>query len=88
MASISRPNPPARTTAEARLMIDIRVEIEAIAYRPPAAARAGTGLLARAGGRRRRSSDPPAIRIGCDAEAMAFDLMASGRGLDRGRCGL
>jgi reactive intermediate/imine deaminase len=26
--------PPARTTAEARLMIDIRVEIEAIAYRP------------------------------------------------------
>ena len=27
-------NPPARTTAEARLMIDIRVEIEAIAYKP------------------------------------------------------
>lgn len=27
-------NPPARTTAEARLMIDIKVEIEAIAYRP------------------------------------------------------
>lgn len=26
--------PPARTTAEARLMIDIRVEIEAIAYKP------------------------------------------------------
>jgi len=27
-------NPPARTTAEARLMIDITVEIEAIAYKP------------------------------------------------------
>jgi reactive intermediate/imine deaminase len=27
-------DPPARTTAEARLMIDIRVEIEAIAYKP------------------------------------------------------
>jgi reactive intermediate/imine deaminase len=27
-------NPPARTTMEARLMIDIRVEIEAIAYKP------------------------------------------------------
>jgi reactive intermediate/imine deaminase len=27
-------NPPARTTMEARLMIDIKVEIEAIAYRP------------------------------------------------------
>jgi 2-iminobutanoate/2-iminopropanoate deaminase len=27
-------NPPARTTVEARLMIDIRVEIEAIAYKP------------------------------------------------------
>lgn len=26
--------PPARTTAEARLMVDIRVEIEAIAYKP------------------------------------------------------
>ncbi len=26
--------PPARTTAEARLMIDIRVEVEAIAYKP------------------------------------------------------
>lgn len=26
--------PPARTTAEANLMIDIKVEIEAIAYRP------------------------------------------------------
>jgi len=26
--------PPARTTAEARLVIDIKVEIEAIAYRP------------------------------------------------------
>lgn len=28
--------PPARTTLEARLMIDIRVEIEAIAYAPAA----------------------------------------------------
>jgi 2-iminobutanoate/2-iminopropanoate deaminase len=27
-------NPPARSTAESRLMIDIRVEIEAIAYKP------------------------------------------------------
>ena len=27
-------NPPARTTLEARLMIDIRVEIEATAYKP------------------------------------------------------
>lgn len=27
-------NPPARSTAEARLMIDIAVEIEAIAYKP------------------------------------------------------
>ncbi len=27
-------NPPARTTMEARLMIDIRIEIEAVAYRP------------------------------------------------------
>ena len=27
-------NPPARTTMEARLMIDIKVEIEATAYRP------------------------------------------------------
>lgn len=27
-------NPPARTTLEARLMIDIRVEIEAVAYKP------------------------------------------------------
>ena len=27
-------DPPARTTMEARLMIDIKVEIEAIAYRP------------------------------------------------------
>ena len=27
-------NPPARTTLEARLMIDIKVEIEAVAYRP------------------------------------------------------
>lgn len=31
-------NPPARTTAEARLMIDIAVEVEAIAYKPAAAA--------------------------------------------------
>jgi len=27
-------NPPARTTAEGRLMVDIKVEIEAIAYKP------------------------------------------------------
>ncbi len=27
-------DPPARTTVEARLMIDIRVEIEAVAYKP------------------------------------------------------
>jgi 2-iminobutanoate/2-iminopropanoate deaminase len=27
-------NPPARTTLEARLVIDIKVEIEAIAYKP------------------------------------------------------
>ncbi len=27
-------NPPARTTAESRLMIDIKVEIEAMAYKP------------------------------------------------------
>lgn len=27
-------NPPARTTLEARLMIDIKIEIEAIAYKP------------------------------------------------------
>lgn len=27
-------NPPARTTAESRLMADIKVEIEAIAYKP------------------------------------------------------
>lgn len=27
-------NPPARSTAESRLMIDIKVEIEAIAYKP------------------------------------------------------
>jgi 2-iminobutanoate/2-iminopropanoate deaminase len=26
--------PPARTTVEARLMIDIRIEIEAVAYKP------------------------------------------------------
>lgn len=34
-------NPPARSTAESRLMIEIAVEIEAIAYAP---ARAGAGL--------------------------------------------
>jgi reactive intermediate/imine deaminase len=27
-------DPPARTTAEARMMIDIKVEIEAVAYKP------------------------------------------------------
>ncbi|HEY4199151.1 MAG TPA: RidA family protein [Devosiaceae bacterium] len=27
-------NPPARTTMEARLMIDIKIEIEAVAYKP------------------------------------------------------
>ncbi|BCH21883.1 RidA family protein [Mesorhizobium sp. L-8-3] len=27
-------NPPARTTVESRLMIDIRIEIEAVAYKP------------------------------------------------------
>ena len=27
-------NPPARTTSEARLMVDIAVEIEAVAYKP------------------------------------------------------
>lgn len=27
-------NPPARTTVESRLMIDIKIEIEAIAYKP------------------------------------------------------
>ncbi|MGO4448133.1 RidA family protein [Phyllobacterium sp. TAF24] len=27
-------NPPARTTIESRLMIDIKIEIEAIAYKP------------------------------------------------------
>lgn len=33
-ASYFPTNPPARTTAEAKLMIDITVEIEAVAYRP------------------------------------------------------
>lgn len=33
-ASYSPINPPARTAAEAKLMIDITVEIEAVAYRP------------------------------------------------------
>lgn len=27
-------NPPARTTVESRLMIDIKIEVEALAYRP------------------------------------------------------
>jgi reactive intermediate/imine deaminase len=33
-ASYFPKDPPARTTLEARLMIDIKVEIEAVAYRP------------------------------------------------------
>ena len=33
-ASYFPQNPPARTTLEAKLMIDIKVEIEAIAYKP------------------------------------------------------
>jgi len=33
-ASFFPTDPPARTTLEARLMIDIKVEIEAVAYRP------------------------------------------------------
>jgi reactive intermediate/imine deaminase len=33
-ASYFSENPPARTTLEAKLMIDIKVEIEAIAYKP------------------------------------------------------
>ena len=33
-ASYFPSNPPARTTLEAKLMIDIKVEIEAIAYKP------------------------------------------------------
>jgi 2-iminobutanoate/2-iminopropanoate deaminase len=33
-ASYFPENPPARTTLEARLVIDIRVEIEAVAYSP------------------------------------------------------
>ena len=41
-------NPPARSTAESRLMIDIAVEIEAIAYSP---ARASAGTDAAAPGR-------------------------------------
>ncbi|MFZ9686161.1 MAG: RidA family protein [Gemmobacter sp.] len=43
-------DPPARSTAESRLMIDIAVEIEAIAFKPLKAAR---------GGRRRASGSPP-----------------------------
>lgn len=27
-------NPPARTTVESRLMIDIKIEVEAVAYKP------------------------------------------------------
>jgi 2-iminobutanoate/2-iminopropanoate deaminase len=34
MRNTSRTDPPARSTAESRLMIDIAVEIEAIAYAP------------------------------------------------------
>lgn len=33
-ASFFPSEPPARTTAEGRLMVDIKVEIEAIAYKP------------------------------------------------------
>ena len=33
-ASYFPENPPARTTLEAKLMIDIKVEIEAVAYKP------------------------------------------------------
>jgi reactive intermediate/imine deaminase len=33
-ASYFPQNPPARTTLEAKLVIDIKVEIEAVAYRP------------------------------------------------------
>jgi 2-iminobutanoate/2-iminopropanoate deaminase len=33
-ATYFRENPPARTTIESRLMIDIKIEIEAIAYKP------------------------------------------------------
>lgn len=33
-APFFKKDPPARSTAESRLMIDIRVEIEAIAYKP------------------------------------------------------
>jgi 2-iminobutanoate/2-iminopropanoate deaminase len=33
-ATYFRENPPARTTLEARLMIDIRIEFEAVAYKP------------------------------------------------------
>jgi 2-iminobutanoate/2-iminopropanoate deaminase len=33
-ASYFPSNPPARTTVEARLVIDIKVEIEAVAYKP------------------------------------------------------
>lgn len=33
-ASYFPENPPARTTIESRLMIDIKIEIEAIAYKP------------------------------------------------------
>lgn len=40
-ASFFPTNPPARSTAEARLMIDIAVEIEAIAYKPLTQGRGG-----------------------------------------------
>ena len=33
-ATYFQKDPPARTTVEARLMIDIKIEIEAVAYRP------------------------------------------------------
>ena len=34
-------SPPARTTLQARLMIDIKVEVEAVAYKPLAGAKPG-----------------------------------------------
>ena len=37
-ASFFPTEPPARTTVESRLMIDIKVEIEAVAYAPPSRA--------------------------------------------------
>jgi len=35
-ASYFPTEPPARTTAESRLMVDIKIEVEAIAYKPTA----------------------------------------------------